>query len=86
LVTIEENVIISNRVTIVAHDRSRMMVAPILIQKEAFIGTGSIILPGVIIGNNSIVGAGSVVTKDVAPYTVAAGVPAKIIKRMEKYE
>ena len=85
-VTIEDDVIISHRVTIVAHDRSRLMVSPILIQKKAFIGTGSIILPGVTVGNSSVVGAGSVVTKDVEPYTVVAGTPARVIKKMGKSE
>lgn len=41
------------------------------------------IMPGVTIGENSIVSAGAVVTKDVPPNTVAAGVPAKIIKKIE---
>ncbi|MBN2406064.1 MAG: acyltransferase [Elusimicrobia bacterium] len=86
VVSIEDDVIISHRVTVVAHDRSRLMVAPILIQKGAFIGTGSIVLPGVTVGHNSVVGAGSVVTKDVNPYTVVAGSPAKIIKKLEKSE
>ncbi len=53
---------------------------PVTIGDGADIGIGSIILPGVTIGTNSIVGAGSVVTKDVAPYTVVAGVPARQIR------
>jgi len=50
---------------------------------DCWIGAGAIILPGVSIGKMSIVGAGSVVTKDVDDYTVVAGVPAKIIKKMK---
>jgi acetyltransferase-like isoleucine patch superfamily enzyme len=50
------------------------------------IGDGAIILPGVTIGPNSIVGAGSVVTRDVAPNTVVAGVPARTICPVEKYK
>ncbi|MBM3252141.1 MAG: acyltransferase [Candidatus Omnitrophica bacterium] len=50
----------------------------------ADIGIGAIILPGVKIGQGSIVGAGSVVTKDVKPYTVVAGVPAKILRQRSR--
>ena len=45
------------------------------------IGIGSIILPRVVIGRNSIIGAGSVVTKNIPAYSVAAGVPAKVIRK-----
>lgn len=47
---------------------------------DVWIGTNAVILPGVKIGKGSIVGAGAVVTKDVSPFTVVAGVPAKVIK------
>ena len=53
--------------------------------EEAFIGTRSIIMPGVRIGNHSVVGAGSVVTKNVPDYTVVAGVPARIICSTQEY-
>ena len=53
---------------------------PVRIEDGADIGVGSVILPGVTIGKNSIVGAGSVVTKDVAAYSVVAGIPAKLIR------
>lgn len=52
----------------------------VVIEDDVWIGGGVIILPGVRIGRGSIVGAGSVVTKDVAPYTVVVGVPARRIK------
>jgi acetyltransferase-like isoleucine patch superfamily enzyme len=52
---------------------------------NCFIGINSIILPGVTIGPNSIVGAGSVVVKDVPPNTVVAGVPARDITDLEDY-
>jgi hypothetical protein len=48
---------------------------------DTWIGHGSIIMPGVTIGNGSVIGAGSVVTRDVPGYTIAAGVPAKSIRR-----
>lgn len=58
-------------------------VAPVTIKKDAWIAPGTIILCGVTIGENSVVGAGSVVTRDVEPYTVVAGNPAKMVKRLE---
>ncbi len=54
------------------------------IEDDVWIGEGVVILPNVIIGRNSIIGANSVVTKDILPYSVAAGVPAKIIKCLER--
>ena len=53
---------------------------PIIIHDDVWIGSNSVILSGVTIGRGSVVGAGSVVTKDVAPYTIVAGNPAKFIK------
>ena len=58
-------------------------VAPTTLKRGAWIAPGCIILAGVNIGENSVVGAGSVVTKDVAPYNVIAGSPVKIIKDLE---
>jgi acetyltransferase-like isoleucine patch superfamily enzyme len=56
--------------------------APIILDDNVWIGAGSIILPNVRIGKNSVVGAGSVVTKDVAAYSVVAGNPAKLIRML----
>ncbi|QJD88451.1 acyltransferase [Cohnella herbarum] len=53
---------------------------PIVIGDEVWIGCKSTILKGVTIGNGAVVAAGSVVTKDVAPHTLVAGIPAKAIK------
>ena len=59
--------------------------APVKIGDYVFIGPSVIILPGVTVGNGAVVGAGAVVTKDVAEYTVVAGVPAlKIGERKNK--
>jgi len=55
-----------------------------ILKKRAWIGINSTILPGVTIGENSIVGAGSVVTKDVPDNTIVAGNPAKFIKRIDE--
>jgi len=54
--------------------------ARISIGSDVWLGTGVVVLPGVAIGDGSIVGANSVVTKDVAPYSLVGGVPAKFIK------
>ena len=54
----------------------------VIIEDDAWIGAGVIIMPGVKIGRESIVGAGAVVTKDVPEKTVVAGVPARIIKKL----
>ena len=53
--------------------------APVIIEDNCWIGASAIILPGITVHRCSIVGAGSVVTKDVPPYSVVAGVPARII-------
>lgn len=57
---------------------------PVTIKDYAWIGTRAIILPGVTIGKGAVVAAGSIVTKDVAPFTVVAGVPAKPIRKRNK--
>lgn len=56
---------------------------PTLIQKRASIGSNATILCGVTVGEGAIVGAGSVVTRDVSPYTIVAGNPARILRRIE---
>ena len=87
---IEDRVAISPRVTLVIYaipnwsriaDFVSSKKGKIIIEKDAWIGTGSVILPGVRIGEGAVVGANSVVRKDVPPYTVVGGVPAKEIKK-----
>lgn len=99
LIEIDDNVKISFSVCFVTHDggvyamkqaynepeRFIRKVGKIHIKSGAFIGCHSIIMPGVTIGKNSVIGAGSVVTKDVGDNEVWAGVPAKFIKTIEKY-
>lgn len=53
----------------------------IIIENNCWLGMGVVVCPGVKIGNGSVVGAGSVVTQDIPPYSVVVGVPAKIIKK-----
>ena len=79
-ITIENNVVISFGSTITTHDASSNKIGPVLIKEGAFIGTRSIILPGVTIGKKYKVGAGSIITRDVPTGKTVAGCPAKIIK------
>jgi acetyltransferase-like isoleucine patch superfamily enzyme len=59
---------------------------PIKICDKSWIGFNSIILKGVTIGEGAIVGAGSVVTRDVPPWTIVAGNPAKVIQDISEHE
>jgi len=68
-------------VAILAHDMTRGLRLHTRIGRHCFIGARSVILPGLQIGDESIVGAGSVVTKDVPPRSIVAGNPAQIIRR-----
>lgn len=58
--------------------------SPVIIGENVWIGSNATILPGVTIGDNSVVGAGAVVTKDVPENTVVAGVPAKVVKKIHE--
>jgi len=55
--------------------------APIFVENDVWIGFQAVILPGVTIGQGSIVGAGAVVTRDVEPYSIIGGVPARLIRK-----
>jgi len=61
-------------------------IRPVRIGAWADVGTGAIILPGVTVGKGSIIGAGAVVTHDVAPFSVVAGVPARFLRWREGHE
>ena len=62
--------------------RNELHPAPVVIGKKVWVGSNATILPGVTIGDNAIVAAGAVVTKDVPPDTVVAGVPARILREI----
>lgn len=67
-------------ITMSIHDQ-KVTTAEIRIEDEAWIGANAVVVAGVTIGKHSIVAAGSVVTKDVPPYSIVAGNPAKLIKQ-----
>ncbi|QDK77421.1 sugar O-acetyltransferase [Spirosoma sp. KCTC 42546] len=86
-ITIEDDVQIGPRVNITSEnhpinpgDRKTVILQPILIKRNVWIGAGATILPGVTIGENAIVAAGAVVSRNVPPNTVVAGIPAKVVK------
>ncbi|MGB8645930.1 MAG: acyltransferase [Anaerolineae bacterium] len=92
-ITIGDNVYTSPFVQMVAvnhvyNDRNQPIIAQgitaqgIVVEDNCWIGSGAIILDGVHIGRGSVVAAGSVVSKDVPPYTIVAGVPAKVVKEI----
>ncbi|MFP4289709.1 MAG: acyltransferase [Bacteroidales bacterium] len=91
LITIEENVVTSFRIMLICHGiatrkdnispgKQDRYVSGITLKRNCYIGAGAIILPGVIVGENAVVAAGAVVTKDVEPYTLVGGVPARKIR------
>jgi acetyltransferase-like isoleucine patch superfamily enzyme len=94
-ITLGNNVHITREVLFVTHDGGTLlfrhlipdleMTAPIMVGDYVYIGVRSIILPGVTIGNNCIIAAGSVVTKNVPDNSVVGGIPAKFIKSTDEY-
>ena len=63
-------------------DEQGVSTTPVTIEDDVWIGANAVILPGVTIGEHSVVAAGAVVTKDVPPHSLVAGVPAKVIKKI----
>ncbi|MBR2348816.1 MAG: hypothetical protein IKA66_06875 [Candidatus Methanomethylophilaceae archaeon] len=92
-ITVDDDVLLGPNVTLVTSnhpidpsDRRAVVSTPIHLCRNCWIGAGAIILPGVTVGENSVVGAGSVVTHDVPPNTVVAGNPARIMKGVSARE
>ncbi len=89
-ITIEDHVLIGPKVNLITEnhpldpaDRRALICKPIVIKRNAWIGAGATILPGVTVGENAVVAAGAVVSKDVPANTIVGGVPAKIIKQID---
>jgi maltose O-acetyltransferase len=91
LISIGDETVIGPEAMILAHDASTRRqigysrVAPVTIGRRAFVGARVIVLPGVTIGDDAIVGAGSVVRRNVAPGAVVAGNPARVIGTTREY-
>ena len=94
LITIEDYVSLAGGVVILTHSNptkplreilgpSSNNVAPVTIKRGAWIAVNVVILPGVTIGECAIVASGSVVTKDVPPFTLAGGSPAKVLREID---
>lgn len=90
-ITIGNGVLIGHNVVLatINHDlkpenQRRNHYSKIVIRDGVWIGSNSTILPGVTIGEWSVIAAGAVVTKDVPPYTIVGGVPARIIRKIDK--
>jgi len=95
LITLGDNVYITDGVTFITHDGGTLILrkeipdleisAPIEVGHDVYLGVRSILLPGIRIGNRCIIGAGSVVANNVPDNSVAAGVPARVIKSTDQY-
>jgi acetyltransferase-like isoleucine patch superfamily enzyme len=95
LVDIGENVLIASRVYISDHNHRFSNInlpikqqgveagGKVIIENNAWLGEGCAVLPGVTIGKNSIIGTNSVVTRDIPAYSIAVGIPAKVIKQYD---
>lgn len=99
MITIEDNVSIASGSRLLCHQRDfsdfcigddymklGYVVKPIVLKKGCLVGMESFVMPGVTIGEGAIVGAGSLVTKDIPAWSIAAGRPAKVLKQIPKRE
>jgi maltose O-acetyltransferase len=91
LITIEDDATIAPRAMLIAHDASTRKgigytrIGAVHVGKRAYIGAAALILPGVTIGDDAIIGAGSVVSRDVPPKAFAVGNPARALRSAEDY-
>ena len=88
-ITLEDDVLIGPKVNLITEnhpldptERRALICKPIVIRRNAWIGAAATILPGVTVGENAVVAAGAVVSKDVPANTVVGGIPAKHIKNI----
>jgi acetyltransferase-like isoleucine patch superfamily enzyme len=82
-VVIEENVQIGSHCAIYSISTIDNKEGQVILKKNCRIGSHSVVMPGVTIGENSVIGAFSFVNKDIPPNVAAAGVPAKVIKKLD---
>ncbi len=96
MITLEDGVSVAGGVRLLCHQRDfsdyfvgddynklAYVIKPILLKKGCLIGMESFVMPGVTVGEGAIVGAGSLVTKDIPAWTVATGRPAKVVKEIK---
>ena len=99
MITLEDNVSIASGSRLLCHQRDfsdycvgddymqlGYVVKPIVLKKGCLIGMDSFVMPGVTIGEGAVVGAGSMVTKDIPDWCVADGRPAKVVRQISKRE
>ena len=97
MITIEDSVSVASGVRLLCHQRDfsdfcvgddymklGYVVKPILLKKGCLIGMESFVMPGVTVGEGAIVGAGSLVNRDIPAWTIAAGRPAKVLKEIQR--
>lgn len=95
LITLGDNVFLTRGTKFITHDGGTLLfrdkvpdleiTKPITVGNNVYFGNDVLVLPGVNIGNNVVIGAGAVVTKDIPDNSVAAGVPARVIKTIDEY-
>lgn len=86
-ITIEDDVMVAANVQLISnnhdlYDHQILTCKPVRLKRNCWIGAGATILPGITVGENAVVAAGAVVTKDVEDNTIVGGNPAKVIKRI----
>ena len=86
-ITIDDGVMVAANAQLISnnhdlYDHAVLTCKPVHLKRNCWIGAGATILPGVTVGENAVVGAGSIVTRDVEDNTVVAGNPARVVKRL----
>lgn len=86
-ITIDDGVMVAANAQLISnnhdlYDHAILTCKPVHLKRNCWIGAGATILPGVTVGENAVVGAGSIVTRDVEDNTVVAGNPARVVKKL----
>jgi len=95
IITLGDNVYLTDNISFITHDGGTLLfrkdipdleiTKPIIIGNNVYVGVNTTFLPGITVGNNVVIGACSVVTKDIPDNSVAVGNPARVIKTSEEY-